>query len=99
MKENTDYELIPAEGVEDNEQAWDVRILTGEFNETVIRYGNVAIDGQKDALTYNFFVVTAPSEYIVESDAGLQAVVAEILVDLIERSIQDGSAIIDERTS
>jgi hypothetical protein len=96
VKENVDYELIPADV--DNEQAWDIRILTGEFNETVIRFGNIAVDGTKDALTYNFFVVQAPSEYIVESNEDLQSTAGEILIDIIERGIEDGSVVLDERT-
>ena len=96
MKENIDYELIPVDV--DNEQAWDIRILTGEFNETVIRFGNIAVDGTKDTLTYNFFVVQAPSEYIVESNEDLQSTAGEILIDIIERGIEHDSVILDERT-
>lgn len=95
MKENLDFQFVPAEV--DNEQAWDIRILTGEFNETVIRYGNVAVDGTNDALTFNFFVVKAPSEYIVESNEELQAVAGQILIAVIEQAIKDDTAIIDEK--
>ncbi len=97
MKENEDYVLIPAKGVDDNDQAWDVRILTGEFNETVIRFGNVQIDGKNDQLRFNFMVVLAPSDYITEDNEELQGTAASILEDLLVRSIEDGTAIIDER--
>ena len=33
MKENTDYEMIAGTG-----ENWDIRILTGEFNETVLAF-------------------------------------------------------------
>ena len=35
MKENKDYELILGEDTSEN---WNVRILTGDFVETVIEY-------------------------------------------------------------
>jgi hypothetical protein len=97
MKENEDYVLIPAKGVDDNDQAWDVRILTGEFNETVIRFGNVQIDGKNDQLRFNFMVILAPSDYITEDNEELQGTAASILEDLLVRSIEGGTAIIDER--
>ena len=43
VSEGVDYSLIPVED-SPNDQAWDVRILRGDFTETVIRYGNVALD-------------------------------------------------------
>ena len=36
MIELTDYELIPSE---EDGQAWNVRLLTGPFTETVLRFG------------------------------------------------------------
>ena len=43
VSEGVDYELIPVEYV-DNEAAWDLRILRGEFTESVLRYGTIAFD-------------------------------------------------------
>lgn len=97
MTENEDFELIPAKDVPDNEQAWDVRILTGEFNETIIRYGNVQLDGKNDELKFNFMVVLAPSDYITEDNVELQETVGRILESILLRAFEDGSAIIDER--
>ena len=37
VSEDVDYELIPCDDVA-NEQAWDVRILRGDFIESVIRF-------------------------------------------------------------
>ena len=39
MKENKDYELILSEDTTEN---WNVRILTGDFVETVIEYKAIA---------------------------------------------------------
>ena len=48
-KEGIDYELIPATDNE-NDQSWDIRILKGEFTESVLRFGNIAFDGENDCL-------------------------------------------------
>lgn len=98
MRENKDYELIPASGFEENEAAWDVRILTGDFTETVARYGNVAINEQAGMINFNFVVVSSPDESLDENNEELQNTLGLILQDVLERSLQDGSAVIDERT-
>lgn len=97
MIENEDYELIPAMGVDDNDQAWDVRILTGEFNEAIIRFGNVQIDGKNDQLKFNFKVILAPSDYITEDNVDLQETAGKILESIIVRGFEDDAVIIDER--
>lgn len=98
MKENKDYELIPAD-MPENDQAWDIRILTGEFNETIIRFGNVSADGKNGNIRFNFFVIYAPSEYINEDNKELQIVAGEILTDVIEHAIATDSLIMDENGS
>ena len=42
VSEGIHYEMIPVEYV-DNDAAWDVRILRGNFTETVIRYGTIKL--------------------------------------------------------
>lgn len=95
MIENEDYELILPPDAK-NDQAWNVRILTGEFNETVIRFGNIGADGKKGHITFNFVVVYAPSEYIDETNVDLQIVVGQILGDVLDRAARDGSLVLDE---
>ena len=97
MLENRDYQFIPARDAPDNDQAWDIRILTGEFNETVIRFGNVQLDGKNDELHFNFAVILAPSDYITLDNADLQETAGLILESIILQGFEDGSAIIDER--
>jgi len=53
MKENEDYELI---AIEDNPDAWGVRIKTGMFTETVVVFGAIGFNQVKDNLTFNFEV-------------------------------------------
>ena len=71
VSEGVDYELSPSTetGVE---QAWDVRLLHGDFTESVIRLGNIAFDGENDCLTFNFMLISTPVEGLSEDDVGLQ---------------------------
>jgi len=39
MKENKDYQIIPSE---EHSDAWEVRILSGDFTETVVRFGSIS---------------------------------------------------------
>lgn len=89
VSEGVDYELIPVEYV-DNEAAWDVRVLRGEFSETVLRYGTIKFDGERDCLTFDFRVVTSPDMDLDSSDVDLQQYAGEILEDILERGIQEG---------
>ena len=89
VSDGIDYELIPVEYV-DNEAAWDVRILRGEFTETVIRYGTIRFDGERDCLTFDFRVVTTPHFDLDSNNTDLQEFAADILEDILERGIQEG---------
>ena len=43
LVENKDYEIIPDKG---DEQAWNVRVLSGLYTETVLKYGVVKFNGK-----------------------------------------------------
>jgi len=49
MKENEDYELVPSEVGEH----WDIRILTGEFIETVFNFGAIKVSDDGESLNYS----------------------------------------------
>ncbi len=89
MSEGVDYELIPVEYV-DNEAAWDVRILRGEFTETVLRFGTIKYDGERDCLTFDFRVVESPDSDLDSSSEDLQEFSGAILEDILERGINEG---------
>jgi hypothetical protein len=89
MSEGVDYELIPVEYV-DNEAAWDVRILRGEFTETVLRFGTIKYDGERDCLTFDFRVVDSPDGELDSSSEDLQEFSGAILEDILERGINEG---------
>ena len=89
ISEGIDYELIPVDYV-DNEAAWDIRILRGQFSETVLRYGTIRFDGEQDCLTFDFRVVTSPDPDLDSNDVDLQTHAGDILMDILERGISEG---------
>ena len=95
--EDIDYELTPAEDVE-NEQAWDVRILRGPFTETVIRFGNIALNETEGCLNFNFVIISTPDDSLTEEREDLQIFVGDILESVLENAIADGQLLENERT-
>lgn len=90
--ENKDYELIPDETGDD---VWNVRILEGEFNEVVVRFGSIRIncrdvDNEEDVkLTFDFDVITTPDENLTPENIDLQLFAGDILLSIIESSIEN----------
>lgn len=95
--ENVDFELIPVDVV-GNDQGWDVRILSGDYAEAVVRFGNVAVDGKADVLTFNFVVIEDPfGDLDPDNNVDLQTEVGDILISIIEKSIEDKSLVIKDK--
>jgi hypothetical protein len=95
MIENEDYQLIPVDV--DNSQAWDIRILSGEFIETVIRFGNISIDGPNDRITFNFTIVFTEDDNLDINNTDLQNTAGLILGDLLDNCAKDGSLLLDDK--
>ena len=96
MKENVDYELVPFEESSDH---WAVRILTGNFIETVIRFGAVAANEKAGHLSFNFSVLhnVESKNIVTENNPDLQKIAGEILNDIIENGMKDGSIKFNEK--
>ena len=93
-EENIDYELVPVDG---NDVGWNIRILVGQFTETVIRFGNLAANEKEGHLSFNFKVIQSPDPDLTENDASLQEEAGKILNSIIERGLKDGSVLTTER--
>lgn len=93
--EGQDYALVPASAVE-NDQAWDVRILEGDFAETVIRFGNIAFNGETDCLTFNFVIVSTPDGELTTESVELQNRAADILACILEEAAASGSLVLGD---
>lgn len=87
MIENEDYELIPS----DNEN-WNVRILKGIYNETVITYGSLRIqdDPINDVgiLKFDYDIVSTPDESLDSNDEDFKNFCGDVLVSIIERAVE-----------
>ena len=94
LSEGVHYEIIPQT---DDTRGWDVRLLE-EYPETVIRYGNVAFDGKRDALTFNYDIVSSPDpDLSIENNLTFQEYCGKILSSIIDESITDGSMIAQDK--
>ena len=94
LSEGVHYEIIPQT---DDIRGWDVRLLE-EYPETIIRYGNVAFDGKRDALTFNYEIVSSPDPDLeIENNLTFQEYCGKILSSIIDKSITDGSMIAQDK--
>ena len=94
LSEGVHYEIIPQA---DDTRGWDVRLLE-EYPETVLRYGNVAFDGKRDALTFNYDIVSSPDPDLqIENNLTFQEYCGRILSNIIEQSITDGSLLAQDK--
>lgn len=87
--EGIDYELVPFEESSDH---WAVRILTGDFVETIIRFDAIAANETAGHLSFNFSVMhnVESEEIVTESNVKLQKIAGEILNDILEKGIEGG---------
>ena len=96
LSEGVHYEIIPQS---DDTRGWDVRLLE-EYPETVIRYGKVAFDGKRDALTFNYDIVSSPDpDLSIENNLTFQEYCGRILSNIIEQSISDGSLLAQDKNT
>lgn len=77
-KQNVDYELIPA----DNND-WKVRILKGDFIETVFHFGNVSFTDEDLLVKFDFTLDYSPDPDVKSTNAELQTVASNILHSLL----------------
>lgn len=97
VSEDVHYSLVPVEESH-NSQAWSVRLLEGPHPETVVRLGNIAFDPDGDCLNFNFMIESSPDPDLSEDDTELQEFVGEVLEDILEKAIEDGSLETRERS-
>jgi hypothetical protein len=96
LREGADYELIPVDI--DNQQGWDIRILSGDYVESVIRFGNISIDGENDCLNFNFSIISSPDSELTVDDTSLQLTAADILEAVLEEGVEEGTVVSKEQT-
>ena len=97
VSEGVHYELVP---VQEDTNLWHVRILKGEFTETVIEFGTVKMSVDHDDepyLKFDFSIIKSPDDSLDEDNISLQDYSAVILEDIMSRGIVDGSVALKEK--
>lgn len=77
MIENQDYELIPNE-----EDSWNIRIITGEYIETVFSFQTLKFDSKKEELTFSVEIVYTPDPDLTTDDVEFQRCAGDILYSI-----------------
>ena len=93
LKENKLYEIIPDKT---DDQAWNVRILSCMFTETVLKYGVVKFNGKKKDMTFNFDIVYTPDTELTVSDLKLQEFAGIMLEQIMSQGFSNGEVITRE---
>jgi len=93
MQENVDYEIIPDKG---DDQAWNVRILRGQYTETVLKYGVIKFNEIPKNMTFNFDIIYSPDTELTVSNIDLQEFAGEMLEKIMEQGIKDNEVVTRE---
>jgi hypothetical protein len=98
LTENVDFQLIPSDESQ-NEQSWNIRVLKGDFVETVIVFGNIGYNGEDDLITFNFDVVSSPIDELTAFDEDLQSLAGDILASVMQTAVEEKSLVaVDKET-
>lgn len=77
--ENEDYQLVPTGDV-----SWSIRILKGEFVETVVSGIVLAYNEETDTLGFSFEIEQSPDPDLSVSNTNLQYLIGDIVASIIE---------------
>ena len=77
--ENKNFVLVP----EEDQNFWKVRILTGDFIETVFQYGTVKFDQNNHTVSFTYEVVYTPDPSFDLQTAEFKKVASDILHSLL----------------
>jgi hypothetical protein len=93
LKENEDFVLIP---LDNDPDGWGVRFLTGPFNETVVKFGTVKMDGNDGCLKFNYDIVSSPDSELFEENKELVAHATKVLCAIIVDAAEEETLEITE---
>ena len=85
LLENKDYQFIPV--TRDGKESWDIRILNGEFVETVFYFDKLQVDKDRENIKFNFHIVSTPNPDLNIEDVGLQQYVGMVLYNILENTV------------
>lgn len=85
LSENKDYQFVPVS--RDNQESWDIRILDGEFVETVFYFDKLQVADDGEHMKFNFHIVSTPNPDLTVEDTGLQQYVGMVLYDILQNAV------------
>ncbi len=93
--EDKHYQIIPDKG---DDQAWNVRLLSGPYTETVLKYGVVKFNGKgkEKYMSFNFDIVYSPDTELKKENVELQEFAGNLLEQVMARGIEEGNVITRE---
>ena len=95
LVEDKHYQIIPDKG---DDQAWNVRIMTGPYTETVLKYGVVKFNGKgkEKYMSFNFDIISTPDTELTKENLKLQEFAGNLLEQVMARGIEEGNVITRE---
>ena len=86
MIENQDYEMIPGEN-----EHWNIRILSGEFIETVFYFKELQLRESEEHLKFGTIVIEhqMDEDWDYHNDINWHKITGDILTSLMDRAIMD----------
>lgn len=81
LDQNVDWEMIPGEGTH-----WDIRLLTGDYTETVLRFTAIKISDDEEYMNFNFDVVSSPDPDLTDEDVKLQEYAGHVMSSILEEA-------------
>ena len=92
LVENKHYEIIPDKT---DDKAWNVRVLSGLYTETVLKYGVVKFNGKgkEKYMSFNFDIIYTPDTELTKESVELQDFAGLMLEQIMARGIEEGNVI------
>ena len=94
--EGIDYRIIPFDKI-DNDQAWQVLILRGQYVEHNFVFTGIEYNGNRQQLKFRLNVVL--NDELISPDQDMQNYAFDVLTDVILNGIADGTLLIDDKNT
>lgn len=95
--EQVDYNVTSLDLVDD-ENAWQVKLLTGEYKGKSLVFTSIEYNGSNQTLKFLLDVLDVDN-ILEPTSADLEDYAFEILQDIIKKGIADGSIILNDKNA
>ena len=91
LKEDVDFVLEEETNPGEGEMEFNVRLITGDFIETLIGFKNLRMiddpeDEEEVQLAFDFAIKSSPDPELTEKNSGLQKVAGDVLFTLFQEA-------------